>query len=350
MNGQQATDGVRVTLLAPGEEPAWDRFVAHCPEATFFHRAGWKRILEQAFGHATHYLLARRGEAIQGVLPLAQVRSLLFGHALVSTPFCVYGGAAALDEESRHALEAHAEQLALRLNVDWLECRNLSPRREEWGSKALYYTFRKPIVADPQANLAAIPRKQRAEVRRGLQHGLTGVQDDDIAGRCFDIYSESVRNLGTPVFTRALFTLLKEQFGADCEGWRVERQGRSVAAVVSFYFRDQVLPYYGGGLPEARSCGALAFLYWDLMTHAAARGARLFDFGRSKAGSGSFDFKKYYGFTPEPLHYRYRLVRASSLPEVNPMNPKYRYFIRMWKRLPLPVAETIGPWLARSLG
>ncbi|MBF0271267.1 MAG: FemAB family PEP-CTERM system-associated protein [Magnetococcales bacterium] len=341
---------MEVRSLEAGEEGAWDRFVAECPEATFFHRAGWKAVAEEVFGHRTHYLLARAGGEIRGVLPLVRVKSRLFGHSLVSTPFCVYGGVAALDEAARLALEAHAEALAVALQVDWLECRNAAPRRPEWQGKDLYYTFRKPMVADPEVNLLAIPRKQRAEVRRGMQHGLLGVADDDIGGLCFDIYSESVRNLGTPVFPRALFVQLKKQFGPDCQGWRIEQQGKTVAAVVSFYFRDQVLPYYGGGLPVARSTGAMAFMYWDLMTHAGARGARLFDFGRSKLGSGSFDFKKYYGFTPEPLPYRYRLVRATHLPEINPLNPKYRYFIKLWKRLPLPVAERIGPWLSRNLG
>ncbi|MBF0417983.1 MAG: FemAB family PEP-CTERM system-associated protein, partial [Magnetococcales bacterium] len=201
-----------------------------------------------------------------------------------------------------------------------------------------------------ETNLVAIPRKQRAEVRKGIAQGLVSIPDDMIHERCFDIYAESVRNLGTPVFPRTLFSQLKAEFGDDCQGLCIERNGKGVAEVVSFHFRDQVLPYYGGGLPEARACGAMAFMYWDLMTRAAGRGAERFDFGRSKIGSGSFDFKKFYGFTPEPLHYRYRLVRAAALPENNPLNPKFRLFIQMWKRLPLPVTEWVGPWLSRHLG
>ncbi|GAB0055926.1 hypothetical protein SIID45300_00225 [Candidatus Magnetaquicoccaceae bacterium FCR-1] len=341
---------LRVQPASPADASEWDRFVATCPEATFFHRFGWKQVIETVFNHPTHYLLARANGEIRGVLPLVHVKSLLFGNALVSTPFCVQGGVAALDEESRLALESHAEQHALELGVDWLECRNTTPRRPDWDAKSLYYGFRKPISPNPETNLAAIPRKQRAEVRKGIAHHLVAVEDDTIHTRCFDIYAESVRNLGTPVFPRALFFQLKETFGADCQGLRIEQHGKSVAEVVSFYFRDQVLPYYGGGLPEARASGAMAFMYWELMTRAAARGAETFDFGRSKIGSGSFDFKKFYGFTPEPLQYRYRLVRAGKLPDINPMNPKYRLFIRLWKRLPLPVAERVGPWLSRHLG
>ncbi|MBF0427933.1 MAG: FemAB family PEP-CTERM system-associated protein [Magnetococcales bacterium] len=343
-------EAMDVHLLASGEEEIWEQFVALCPEATFFHRVGWKQITEKVFGHQTYYLWARSSEGVRGVLPLVHVRSRLFGNALVSTPFCVYGGVAALDEAARLALESRAETLARDLKVGWLECRNSLPRRAEWAGKPFYFTFRKRIEPNPEANLLAIPRKQRAEVRRGAQNGLISLLDNHVDGQCFDVYSESVRNLGTPVFPRALFRALKETFGDDCEGLRIEQNGKTVSSVVSFYFRDQVLPYYGGGVREARALGAMAFMYWELMTRAADRGARVFDFGRSKQGSGSFDFKKYYGFTPEPLHYRYCLVQAKSLPEINTMNPKYQMFIRLWKHLPLPVAERLGPLLSRHLG
>ncbi|MEO5333697.1 MAG: FemAB family PEP-CTERM system-associated protein [Magnetococcus sp. YQC-5] len=339
-----------VRPVEAGEEGLWDRFVTECGEATFFHRIGWKKVIDGAFGHRTHYLLAESSEGLRGILPLVHLKSLLFGNALISSPFCVYGGVAACDEEARLALESAAVQLAQSWNVDWLECRNQTPRRPDWLAKDLYYTFRKTIDPDPEVNLAAIPRKQRAEVRKGRGAGLIGLLDDAIDGRCYDIYSESVRNLGTPVFPRSMFRLLKEIFAEECQGLVIEREGRGVASVVSFYFRDQVLPYYGGGVRQARAMGAMAFMYWELMTLASGRGARVFDFGRSKAGSGSFDFKKFYGFTPEPLHYRYHLVKAMKLPDVNPLNPKYRLFIKLWQHLPLPVAERLGPWFSQYLG
>lgn len=340
-----------VRPIESGEESRWDRFVLEaCQEATFFHRIGWKRIIEQSFDHQTHYLLAESSTGLRGVLPLVHVKSRLFGNSLVSTPFCVYGGVAALDETASLALEVNAIELAKSLNVDWLECRNRQPRRSDWHSKNLYFGFSKEIDPNPAVNLAAIPRKQRAEVRKGIQNGLCGIQDPQIANQCYDIYATSVRNLGTPVFPRKLFSCLQETFAQDCEGLLVQQEGKSVAAVVSFYFRDQVLPYYGGGLPEARSLGTMAFMYWELMTIATQRGARVFDFGRSKQGSGSFDFKKYYGFVPELLQYRYHLVKANALPQINPLNPKYRLFIKLWQQLPLPIAQWLGPWFSRSLG
>ncbi len=130
----------------------------------------------------------------------------------------------------------------------------------------------------------------------------------------------------------------------------IVHDGVPVASVMSFYFRDEVLPYYGGGTGEARRHAANDFLYWDLMRRACERGIRVFDFGRSKRDVGSFRFKKHWGFEPEPLAYEIRLVRATDVPDVNPLNPKYRMFVESWKRLPLPLSRLLGPPLARNLG
>lgn len=340
---------LQVRPLAAGDDGRWDAFVTRCPEASFFHRVGWKQVLERAFGHRCHYLLAERDGDILGVLPLAQVRSPLFGNHLVSTPFCVYGGPACLDGEAESALLGAACALARRLGVQALELRDTHPRRPDWPHKDLYVTFRKPIDPDPEVNLKAIPRKQRAMVRKGIEAGLRGESDPGV-DRLYAVYAESLRNLGTPVFGRRYLALLREVFGADCEVLMVTQGGADIAGVMSFYFRDQVLPYYGGSRPAAREVKGNDFMYWDLMGRAAARGARLFDYGRSKLDSGSYHFKKNWGFEPEPLHYEYFLVRANEMPQLNPNNPKYRMFIDLWKRLPLAVANRLGPYLAKSLG
>jgi len=338
-----------VRRLEPASRARWDAFVTGCPEATFFHRAGWGEAIERAFGHDLHYLFAERSGTIRGVLPLGHVRSRLFGNALISAPFAVYGGIAAADEAARAALEREACALAERLGVDYLELRNRAPRNPDWPRRTLYVTFRKPIHADPDANLKAIPRKQRAMVRKGIDAGLEASIDGDL-DRFYAAYSESVRNLGTPVPSRRYFETLKDVFGEACEILTVTRKGELIASVMSFYFGDEVLPYYGGGTAAARAVKGNDFLYWALMRNACERGVRVFDYGRSKQGTGSFSFKKNWGFEPEPLHYECRLVRARELPEINPLNPRYRLFIEGWKRLPLPVSRALGPVLARNLG
>lgn len=327
----------------------WDEFVIGCGEATFFHRAGWKRVIEQAFGHDMYYLYAEENGSITGVLPLGHIKSILFGNSLVSNPFCVYGGIAANTDSARTALYKEAGLLASKLGVDHLELRNLDTDVQEGMTKELYVTFRKNIDPDPDVNMKAIPRKQRAMVRKGIKAGLQSEVDQDIE-RFFKIYSLSVRNHGTPVFSKKFFKLLKNEFKQDCEISTVLKDGCAVSSVMSFYFRNEVLPYYGGGTPAARKYKAFDFMYWDVMSRACQNGIEVFDYGRSKIGTGSYSFKKNWGFEPKPLNYEYKLVKAAKVPDVNPLNPKYQLFIKMWRKLPLPVANSLGPLLARSLG
>lgn len=339
-----------VKALEARDAARWDAFVAACPQASFFHRAGWKEVLERAFGHRGYFLYAERNGAIEGVLPLGQVHSRLFGHYLSSTPFCVYGGVAADSAEAGLALEAEAEAIARELRVDYLEFRNRAPRHPDWPRKDdLYVTFRKEIDPDPEKNMAAIPRKQRAMVRKGLEAGLQSEYDPGVE-RFYDAYSRSVRQLGTPVFAKKYFQILREVFGKDCDILTVTKDGRVITSVLSFYFRDEVLPYYGGGSEAAREYKGNDFMYWELMRRSAERGLRIFDYGRSKIGTGSYSFKKNWGFEPEPLHYEYRLIKARTVPDVNPLNPKYRVFINLWKHLPLGVTRLLGPHLVKNLG
>jgi FemAB-related protein (PEP-CTERM system-associated) len=344
---------VVVRTLDSTTEPAWDRFVAAVPTGTFFHRAGWATVIEAAFGHATHYSFTERDGAITGVLPLARVKTLLFGDSLISNPFCVYGGPLAADAESHAALTAHAEKLLARTGANALEFRHrdgAEPAAPGWIPQPdLYVTFRKPIEADHERNMKAIPRKQRAMVRKGIQNGLTSNVNQDV-GALHRIYAESVRNLGTPVFSRRYFRILTDVFADAADIVTILDQETPIASVMNFYFRDQVLPYYGGGSAAARTRAGNDFLYWETMRRAADRGYRLFDFGRSKIGTGSFAFKHNWGFDPEKLHYRFRLQPGQPMPDHNPLNPKYRAFIAAWKRLPLPVANLLGPFIVRGVG
>lgn len=328
----------------------WDNFVSQSEEATFFHRAGWKTVLETAFGHRGYFLYAERDGEIEGILPLAQNKSILFGNMLVSTPFCVYGGIVAQSEESALALRQAASDLAYTLKVDALELRNLKASGTDWPEKTIYSTFRKNIDSDHDVNMKAIPSKQRTMIRKGIKNGLVS-EVGDYWDRAYRVYSESVRNLGTPIFTKKYFRTLRQVFGDDCGVMMISHQGKDVAGVVSFYFRDEVLPYYGGSIAASRSIkGVNDFMYWELMRRSADQGITVFDFGRSKNDTGPYHFKKHWGFIPEPLHYECALITAQTVPEINPLNPKYQLFIKAWKKLPLFTANLIGPILAKSLG
>ena len=341
---------LRIERFQRGDAPRWEAFVERCPEATFFHRAAWKDVIEGCFGHHAHYLLATRGGEVCGILPLAEVRSLLFGHALVSLPFCAVAGIAADDGDAAAALLREARALGESLGAAHLELRNRAPRAPEWPRQSLYASFRKTLLPDPQANLAAIPRKQRAMVRKGIKAGLSSQLDEGVE-RFFALYADNVHRHGTPPLPKRYFAALRAAFGPAVEVLTVaDAKGRPVSGVLSFYFRDEVLPYYAGDRFEARDLAANDFKYWELMRRACERGVRVFDYGRSKQGTGPYDFKRNWGFEPEPLAYEYCLYRRTSIPQNNPLNPKYRAFIALWKRLPVPLANALGPHLVKGLG
>jgi FemAB-related protein (PEP-CTERM system-associated) len=346
---EPASKPATVRPFRAADRAAWNAFVQAQPEGTFFHLAEWEDVLKRAFGHRPHYLLAERDSELVGVLPLAEVRSLLFGHSLVSTPFCVYGGIVAADPATFKALEDAACELARSLGVDHLEMRNRRRSHPDWPVKDLYVTFRKIIDPDSEKNMLAIPRKQRAMVRKGIKEELR-VEIDASVDRHYDMYSESLRNLGTPVFSKRYLQILQETFGNACDIVTILKEDRAVASVLNFYFRDEVLPYYGGGTSEARAVAGNDFMYWQVMERAREKGYRLFDYGRSKKGTGAYDFKTYWGFEPEQLHYEYFLVKRREMPNLSPTNPKFGKAIELWRKLPLRLTQLLGPPVARYLG
>lgn len=338
-------------LSDPEELAELDAFALAQSGAQPFHRPQWSMAVERGCGQRALYLVAGGG-GVAGVLPLTAIRSRLFGSALVSAGFAVGGGILARDEATATALADTAWALAVKRGIPSLELRggHLPPgwdRRE-----GVYANFARALSQDDDAILGAIPRKQRAEVRRALGFGLEvriGAAPADRAAH-YRIYSESVRNLGTPVFPRALFAAMLEAFGDDADILTISRNGTPLASVLSLYANGTVYPYWGGGTHDARHWRANDLLYYELMRHAARRGCTRFDFGRSKLGTGAYSFKKNWGFTPEPLVYASRTDGAASVREINPLSPKYRLQVAAWRRLPLWLANRVGPPIARGLG
>ena len=331
----------------------WDNFVHAHADGSFFHLSGWYRVLRDGLGHKPWYLMATQGGQIVGVLPLAEVKSFLFGHHLSALPFCVYGGPLASNEAVESQLLLAAKMLAKQQAVDDLEIRvrkPLPPGSEgEWLQKDLYFTFRRALSEDSETNLKAIPRKQRAMVRKAIAADLQFTIDTDWQDFLY-CYDTSVRNLGTPAFPRSYFKVLKEVFADYIDILTVRSGKQPISSVLSFYYKDEVLPYYGGGNERARVLAANDYMYWQLMEHARQKGMRVFDFGRSKEGTGAYAFKKNWGFEPQALPYQYHLVRAQAMPEINPNNPKYALLISVWKKLPLSVSRVLGPFISRYVG
>jgi FemAB-related protein (PEP-CTERM system-associated) len=338
-----------VDLHQPREAARIERFVAELGGSAF-HRPAWLRAVERGAGQRARGLVAEKGGTITGWLPLSEVHSPVFGRLLASSGFAVDGGALAEREATSMALCRAAEEYALRLSCTTVELRGgCAP--EDWHARIdSHCGFVAPILADDEAQLLSIPRKQRAEVRKGLENDLEvsiGVGRQDRAEH-YAVYAESVRNLGTPVFPRALFEAVLDALDVDI--LTVRHRGAPVASVLSFYHGDAVLPYWGGGTDAARKLRANDRMYFELMRHARMRGCERFDFGRSKTGSGAFNFKKNWGFEPRPLSYASWTAPGAPKRDADPTSARHSARIALWRRLPLGLANRLGPPIARGIG
>jgi len=340
-----AAEPVSIEMNPPAE--IWDSYVSGHPEATLFHGTGWQRVLERTFGYRPHHSLARRGSSVCGVLPLYSVPTLPFGHALVSTPFAVYGGVCADDAIVAQALLDAAGALARASGARYVELRHERPIGT-LPAKDLYFTFRRAIHPEPEVNMAGIPRNQRRSIRIGEKHGLKyRIGGADLLPEFYDVYSKNIRSLGSPVFPRALFDALLEEYGSRCRILAVFHGTNMVSAVMTFFYRDQVMPYYQGATRDGIQLATNDFMYWSLLCYAAQNGYKVFDFGRSKKGTGPYHFKRHWGFPPTPLAYQYQLVRQREMPNLSPANPRFSMAIRAWRRLPLRLTQWLGPKLVR---
>ncbi|MFQ5630297.1 MAG: FemAB family XrtA/PEP-CTERM system-associated protein [bacterium] len=333
------------------DEEKWNGFVDAVDQGTVFHKIVWKKIIERTYGYKACYLLASEDDEIVGILPLFHLKSVFIGNALLSTPFAAYGGVIATNKEVEDRLIAAAKNCAKDRRATYIELRQFSALENETlqTRDSLYVTFfRELIPEDQEQNFKNLPREAHRMVRRGSDKGLEVRLATDAVDEFYEIYAASVRNLGTPVFPKALFKNCLELMDDNADLLMVYQQKKAIAGVLSFYYKRTVLPYYGGSLPEANYLGPNNYMYWKLMEHAAQRGCTCFDFGRSKNKTGAFNFKRHMGFKPKPLPYQYLMMNGRDLPNLNPTNPKFKLAINMWRKLPLGVTKAIGPRIVKE--
>jgi FemAB-related protein (PEP-CTERM system-associated) len=332
-----------------GQERAWDHFVRASDHGTPFHLLAWKRVVETVFRMQPHYLLATEAGEVRGVLPLFEVRGLLSGHVVVSVPYGVYGGLCSEDGPARAALLEAARRLPACRTAKYVELRHVYAPEAGLPTKSRYVVFAKAIGPDPEANLEAIPRKQRRMIRQGMKHGLEARRGWDELPAFYEVYLANRQRLGSPAFPRRLFEAIQEQFGHEAQLLTIWHGSLMVSGVISLFYGKRVMPYYGAALEEAFGLAVNDFMYWEVMRQASLDGYEVFDFGRSREGTGPYHFKRHWGFEPQPLPYQYLFLKASRIPDHSPSNPRLQFFIRTWKHLPMPVTRRIGPILTHRL-
>lgn len=355
------------------DKPLWDSYVLNHFNGTFFHLIGWKTVIERTFHHKSYYLIAEiNGDStdpinsnnpkdpsdsinssnpIVGILPLFSVKSFLFCKSLISLPFAAYGGILADNQEVANQLFDKAKEITCSNGLEYLELRNRDGGIENLPSKELYVFFQRKIFDDLESNMMDIPRKSRRMVRQGEKAGLTyEFGHEEFIPSFYQIFARSYHRLGSPVFSAKFFKKLLEEFKEHANILLVKnREGKPISSVLTFFYKDQVLPYFAGSLFEYRDLAPNDYMYWQLMKYGCENGYKLFDFGRSKVDTGSYDFKRHWGFEPEPLAYQYFLNRVKDIPNISPANPKYQKKIEMWQKMPFWLTKMIGPHIVKYI-
>jgi FemAB-related protein (PEP-CTERM system-associated) len=326
----------------------WDQFVASSPQATPFHSTAWMRALERTFHYENRSFYTERAGKITGVLPLFLISNWIVGRCLISTPFADYGGICAEDEASADALVAHAVEAGGAEKIDFLELRHkMGKPRPEFYVKDLYVSFATDLATEPEAQLKRLPRDTRYMIRKGekagleLQHGLEQLPE------FYRLFTLNWRRFGTPVFSPQWLEALAQEFKGSARLVMARANGRPVAGVFSFMFRDTLFPHYSGAAPDANALAANNFIYWELMKSAIEQGVRRFDFGRSKQNTGAHKFKSAWNMQVDPLQYQICMIRRRSPPNFSPANPKFALAANLWSRMPLKATTWLGPHVVR---
>jgi len=345
-----AAADVTVAEFCPGRSGAWDEWLSHQSEATPFHSTAWLRALQRGFGYESRSLCAERAGRITGVLPLFLVSNWMVGRCLMSSPFADYGGICAEDEESADALVERAKELATAERVDFLELRHRQAKPlPEFLHKDLYVGFSCELGLDAESLLKRLPRDTRYMIRKAEKAALEPRSGLDQMATFYELLALSWHRFGTPVFSPRWLHILAEEFAGSMDLTLIYRQGDPLCGVFSLFTRDAAFPHYVGARPEAYRVAANNFIYWHLMKDAISRGLRRFDFGRSKRGTGAYEFKCSWNMRADRLDYQTFLVKRKDVPNFSPANPKFALASRVWRRMPLKATTWLGPHVVRWL-
>jgi FemAB-related protein (PEP-CTERM system-associated) len=325
----------------------WEAFAERQGDVAGYHAWGWREVFGRAFGHEAVYLAAWRNRRLVGILPMVQIKSLLFGRTLTSLPFVNYGGVIADSTEAALALTEAAEAEARARRCSHVEMRHVEakfphlPRKQHKVAMRLALT---PGMWD------GLDRKVRNQIRKAEKSGLTVERGGaELVGDFYDVFARNMRDLGTPVYSRRLFEEVMAVFPERTRLHVVRLNGRAVAAGLTYRTPRMAQLPWASSIREFNSLCPNTLLYWDAIQYAAEAGCELVDLGRSTPGEGTFKFKQQWGAQPVPLNWEYQLVNEGALPNVSPANPKFHLAISIWQKLPLAWTLKVGPRIVRTI-
>jgi serine/alanine adding enzyme len=340
-----------IRLYQPHDAARWNEYVRGSSSATLYHSLGWKGVIERSFNQRTYYWLAEDPSGtLKGIFPLVHLKSFLFGSFMVSLPYFNYGGICADDDATQSALLEAAIQHALDEDVDHLEMRHQAPMTIQLPFKTSKVSMRLELPGCADELWKALGTKVRNQVRRPEKEGMTArIGKADELESFYTVFSKNMRDLGTPVYSRRFFRNILEVFPESTWICTVYQGRVPVASGFLVGYKGILEIPWASSLAEYNRYSPNMLLYWTALKLACDNGFKIFDFGRSTLGEGTYRFKEQWGGQPIPLYWYYWVRDGGAVPDLNPGNPKYRTAIAIWKRLPVGLSKLIGPPIVRNL-
>jgi len=347
---------VDVTIAGDWDQKAWDDYARSAGAEGHFHAYPWRNVIWRTLQHRPHYLIARRDGAVTGILPLFDVNSRLFGRSLISVPFLNGGGILADDDTTVAALLRQTRDLVQKDGYRYAEFRHRTkaPAFDELACRQNKVAMRLKLPDDPDQLFGGFKAKLRSQIRRPAKAGARAqvIKGNNVVARdieCFyQVFAENMRDLGTPVFPKSLFEETIQAFGDRAWLTIVWLDGHAAAVGLMVGFGDTIEMIWASSLRCFNRISVNMLLYWEAMRTAVEQGYRIFDFGRCTPDGPTFRFKAQWGAEPTPLPWYY-LGKKENIPDISPTNPRFHLAIRAWRTLPIPIANRIGPMIARSL-
>jgi FemAB-related protein (PEP-CTERM system-associated) len=342
-----AAPEIVVATASDTDEIAWDQFAGTHPAANGYHLWAWRRVFTQAFGHEPIYLFARADGRVTGILPLVLINSRLFGRTLTSLPFLNYGGVVADSEAVADRLVDAAADVARDRRCRHVELRHVERRFLRLPFRQHKVAMLLQLSGDMWERL---DRKVRNQIRKAQKSNLVVQRGGaELLPEFYTVFARNMRDLGTPVYSSCLFEEVLSAFPQRAHLHVVRLSGQPVAAGLTYRSRATVEVPWASSIRDHNALCPNHLLYWSVIEAAVEHGCEVLDFGRSTFGEGTYKFKEQWGARPVPLHWEYYLCPGATLPNVSPSNSSFHLAIETWKRLPLPVANRLGPFLVRGI-
>ena len=339
-----------VIVAQPQDLVCWDPYVSAHAEGSVFLTTTWKRVVSATYGHEAFYLLLREGSAIRGVLSLFLIRGALFGRVLASSPYGSWGGLCSDTPEGATALIDRAIELGRELGVKYVELKNVrASGHASLATYAKYLNYELSLSDAPEVWAKQLSGRARRGVRKAEKSGLTYSCGRDLLDDFYELMASNMRRLGTPVHSKAFYRNILEAFGGAADVLVVKHERLPIAALLLIQHGSRMYYLAGASRTSHWNMNPNNLAMWVAIKGACEKGLKVFDFGRSLEGGGTAEFKEQWGSTPVKLHYQYYLNRATSVPEINPANPRFRWAVAAWRRLPLRLTKTMGPVLIKGV-